>query len=238
MKCKQVRELMGAYLYGDLTPSEMKEVRLHTQECAECRQDLESRGKTISLLSDKIPALDDNARQQIAWSVRGAVRARRSLLRSWLAPICALAGIVLIGFTAGRLLNSHESSPGVQANRLGHSGAPKAVVKVTEEEQTAEAKDQEKTGRNQASKQGRTRKRWRSITDNMAEISNYGERFVRPAVVGSRNGNQQPNKAIAPEEPARVVPGHDSSKASGERTKLPAPTDLNNAQTAPGSTGE
>ena len=51
MKCRHVREMMGAYLYGDLDADDMREVRMHTQECVDCKEDLESRGRVISSLA-------------------------------------------------------------------------------------------------------------------------------------------------------------------------------------------
>ncbi len=73
MKCRQAQELMGAYLYGDLAPEEMRELRLHAQDCALCREDLAARGRVVSSLSDATPELSDEDRQRIAWSVKGAV---------------------------------------------------------------------------------------------------------------------------------------------------------------------
>ena len=73
MKCRQVRDLMGAYLYGDLAPEEMRDLRVHAQDCALCREDLATRGRVVSALDDEAPILTDEERQRIAWSVKGAV---------------------------------------------------------------------------------------------------------------------------------------------------------------------
>jgi anti-sigma factor RsiW len=74
MKCKQAQDLIGAYIYGDLAAEEMRDLRVHTQDCALCREDLASRGRIISALDDTVPMLTDEERLRIAWSVKGAVR--------------------------------------------------------------------------------------------------------------------------------------------------------------------
>jgi len=109
MKCRQAQEFMGAYLYGDLAPDEMRELRVHAQDCVLCREDLATRGRVVSSLGDASPALSDTDRQRIAWSVTGAIRKREVRTRPLvlrLAPTFALAAAVLAaGFVAGRMAN-------------------------------------------------------------------------------------------------------------------------------------
>lgn len=131
MKCKRVRGLMGAYLYGDLEAGEMMEVRLHAQDCEECAGDLASRGQALSMLDDAAPELTDDEREQIAWSVRGAVRTAcspRGVASRW-APALAIAAALCVGLGIGAVIGSHlgntHRSPG------DHSALPK--VEITED---------------------------------------------------------------------------------------------------------
>lgn len=109
MNCRQAKELMGAYLYGDLEPDQMRKLRIHAKDCTGCREDLLSRGKAVSALSDAVPTMSDADRERIAWSVKGAVRSRQAYttpLIVRLAPTAALVAIVLLaGFFAGKITN-------------------------------------------------------------------------------------------------------------------------------------
>jgi len=143
MKCRQAQELMGAYLYGDLSPEEMRDLRLHTLECAVCREDLAARGRVVSSLSDATPKLSDEERQRIAWSVKGAVTRRRFEERPLivrLAPAVALAVAVLVaGFALGRV------TPQVGKNAAAREPTKQDVVsqaqvEVTEKTPPAETK--------------------------------------------------------------------------------------------------
>lgn len=115
MKCRQAQVLIGAYIYGDLAPDEMKELRVHAQECALCREDLASRGRVISSLDDNVPALTDEEKQRIAWSVKGAVRREEFVQRplfSRLVPTFALAGVLVAGILVGRyVISRSQPSP-------------------------------------------------------------------------------------------------------------------------------
>lgn len=115
MNCRQAKDLMGAYLYGDLEPDQMRELRIHAKDCTGCREDLLSRGKVVSALNEAVPAISDADRQRIAWSVKGAVRSQQTYetpLIVRLAPTVALvAAVLLTGFFAGKITNrpSHQA---------------------------------------------------------------------------------------------------------------------------------
>ena len=133
MKCRQAQELMGAYLYGDLAPEEMRELRVHAQDCALCREDLATRGRGVSCLNDAVPTLSDADRQRIAWSVKGAVRKQEAkgrplILR--LIPALGMAAVVLAaGFVAGRLATR---SPQQTARAHKAYEPPRAKIEVKE----------------------------------------------------------------------------------------------------------
>ncbi len=147
MRCSQAQELMGAYLYGDLTPDEMRNLRLHTQECALCREDLTTRGRVVSSLSDATPELSDTDRQRIAWSVKGAVNRQRLenrplILR--LAPAMALAAAVLIaGFTLGRVTPHTTKQVANSRTPQKNQAISDAKVEITEKSPKSSDKTEE-----------------------------------------------------------------------------------------------
>lgn len=122
MKCRQAQDLIGAYIYGDLAPEEMRDLRLHAQECALCREDLASRGRIISSLDDNVPELTDEERQRIAWSVKGAVRKEQFQQKPFmlrLVPTFAVAGVLIAGILVGRhMLTRTEPSHSRMAKDL------------------------------------------------------------------------------------------------------------------------
>lgn len=132
MKCKQVQELMGAYLYGDLSANELMQVRLHMQSCRECASDLESRGRILSTIDDTAPQLSEEEKQNMIWAVKGAVRnqPQRWSFRLRPAPAFALAVLLVAGIAAGTLIGSHsgKSPPG-----SGQPPTAKAKVKIQEQ---------------------------------------------------------------------------------------------------------
>lgn len=134
MKCRQAQELMGAYLYGDLAPEEMRELRVHAQDCTLCREDLATRGKVVSSLGDVTPELSDADRQRIAWSVKGAVRKkearnRPSIFR--LVPALGLAAAVLAaGFMAGRFA-TRTPQHAAHSAKASDQSKPKIEIKET-----------------------------------------------------------------------------------------------------------
>jgi len=126
---------MGAYLYGDLGPSEMRELRLHTQECTACRDDLASQGQVISALSDSIPVLSDQERERIMWSVKGAIGKRETERRPLMlrfAPAISLAAVLLVGIGIGRLIDFRGSHPSPDAKQRTAHVLPQARVTIKE----------------------------------------------------------------------------------------------------------
>lgn len=116
--CKKIAGMIGAYIYGDLTPDEMRYVRLHAEECRECSQEIEARIKAIALVPTDIPTLTDKERQRVAWTVKGAVRARQErrgfrLLRPTFAQGFALASLLVAAFAGGAILGYSKIPPKV-----------------------------------------------------------------------------------------------------------------------------
>ncbi|MEN6356917.1 MAG: zf-HC2 domain-containing protein [Armatimonadota bacterium] len=241
MKCRQVRKLMGAYLYGDLEPEDMRDIRLHTQVCEQCRADLESRGMVVSSLNAQAPVLDDQDKQQLARSVKKAIdesgRDNLGLNRAnepgaalwWWRPASAvaLAGFVLAGFAIGRHIGS---SGGLFAgsSRSAINNSNKARVTITEAAPAAR-QDNDKTSASRDGHQSISRSK---KIENMAD---YARRMAVPAVTGptDRNSNNDKRKSVIPDEPVSVAGQSDIKKEQEKKdaTKLPKPTGLNDAQT-------
>lgn len=233
MKCNKVHRLMGAYLYGDLEPEDMRDIRLHIQVCERCRADLESRGHVISSLSMQTPSLSDNEKEWLADSIKQKIAVSRldsidepKAINWWLrpAPIVGLAALVLIGFAFGRHLGSGGNPFVSQKKTTG-----KAKVTITEAaSESPSSRASEPSGRKDNQDQSRSKK-----IENMAD---YARRMALPAVTGptDRNSNNDKRKSVIPDEPVSVA-GQSEIKKEQEvkdATKLPKPTGLNDAQTA------
>jgi len=109
MKCNDIRDLIGPYLYGDLSPEEMRAVRTHAQLCETCREDTSTQGMLIGSLGNRAPELTDDERQRILWSVKGAVRAQereRYIFGFRFSPAYALAAAVIIGMVAIKVVDT------------------------------------------------------------------------------------------------------------------------------------
>lgn len=127
--CKKIADMLGAHVYGDLSPDEMREVREHIEECGKCAEDLKSRIQVASLIPSQVPALSDEDRQRIMWSVKGAVRASEEKVRPRLwKPIfvgslaaavllIALVGTGQIKGTRGRKVTANATRTQTDASR-------------------------------------------------------------------------------------------------------------------------
>ncbi|MHB9035172.1 MAG: anti-sigma factor family protein [Armatimonadota bacterium] len=230
MKCKQIREMMGAYLYGDLEPQDMREVRLHAQDCEACRADLESRGLVVSSLGNEAPTLSDAERQRIAFNVKSALRAAQPKTAVWWlrpASAVALAALVLVGFAVGRHIGT-KGSPFADPGQSAKENSVKPVVTITE------APTQ--SGDNMQPNETPGTKGERSRSKNITNMANFARRMIAPAVTGptDRKLDQNKRKMVLPDEPVQVVTPSEANEKQGDKTetKLPKPNGMNDAQTA------
>lgn len=221
MKCKKARELMGAYLYGDLEPEDMREIRLHTQECEECRADLESRGHIVSSLSGEAPVLADNDRERIFRSVRaGDVKTAIWWLRP--ASAAALAALLLAGFAIGRHIGTGSNSPRSAIKSFAKKPS-KAIVTITEAPSPNSQDENQQSGQRSAK------------SKSVSNMADYARRMAMPAITKTdRNNNADKRNQIVVDEPVQVVNPVEQRKApeSDSKTKLPKPTGLNDVQTS------
>lgn len=232
MKCKQVRELAGPYLYGDLTPEEMKQVRLHTQECECCRNEIRSQGAVISAIPAEAPELTDEDRQRIAWTVKGAIWAgeqERQTSRFRFPLAYALAGAVVIAMIAIQVKGIMHKQPRI----------PESNVVITEV-----TKPKPKNNSN-VDKPELTKPE----ADTQANIPDYpvyvGHRHRRTHIAQDLNAlrnfapvaarNREKPAVAKPEPPANeaTTPENPKVRVDNGDVKLPEPTSSNDAQTAP-----
>ncbi|MGI6295616.1 MAG: zf-HC2 domain-containing protein [Armatimonadota bacterium] len=237
MNCRQAKELMGAYLYGDLDPDQMRDLRLHAKDCACCREDLLSRGKVISALNDSVPAISDTDRQRIAWSVKGAVRnqqAYKTPLIVRLAPTAALVAVVLLtGFFAGKITNR----PSNQAKAIDKKPTRAAVTVEVKEMQAPKGKAVEPAAQ--------LIEVLKAI--NLPAAMTGGSRETTPGRGQSEQRHYKPaptSDAAVVDAPAKTKPSADrkessesmqnsEAKVEAENTKLPKVTDPRSAETTP-----
>jgi len=115
---RHVHDVIGAYVYNALTPEETRQVRDHLDQCAECREDMESQASAISCIPDTSRSLTELDKERIRWSVIGAVR-REPTVRApfWgivrgLSAAAAVACIFAAGiFVGARLVGQPEGLP-------------------------------------------------------------------------------------------------------------------------------
>lgn len=98
---------MGAYIFGDLEPQEMKLVRLHAKDCSACYQDLIIRTQVSINLGESTPTLSSEDKLMIARGVRNRIQIEETSnigVFSKLIPTLGLCGLMVIGFGFGRLI--------------------------------------------------------------------------------------------------------------------------------------
>lgn len=242
MKCKQARDLIGAYLYGDLAPEEMRELRVHAQDCALCREDLASRGRAVSALDDATPVLTDEERQRIAWSVKGSVR-RKQLetkpLALRLLPALGIATVLVAGVAVGNYFVTRSDKPKSLAQK------PPARVDVREVRPPTDKNDKtaEKISEMLQSlfntgvvAPGRSTASDRSFGPEHSPLPGTQPFFrpIEPAPVriAPEHTPAAPDSAAAPKDSGEDVKNPDTGTDS-EATKLPAVTDPKSAETTP-----
>jgi len=231
MKCKRIQEMMGAYLYGDLAPDELREVRLHTQGCAVCKEDVESRGKVLAAIPSAAPELSDDERMQIAWGVKGALKngaqAREGFRWGYVA---AVATVALAGLAVAAIVVYNSSRPLSSMQARQRSASP--VVSIREERRAPPKKPTivpETQARTPATSTGEEERRPASgdrAPDIRRQLANFTAMTTR---------HDPRKRKLAVDKPAGVVEqpqlGEPAPPREGE--KLPKPTDPNDAQTAP-----
>ena len=236
MKCKRARELMGAYLYGDLTPEQMRELRLHVSDCEQCREDLRTRGIVVSSLDTEVPQLDESERQRIAWSVKGAVKAQareRRVFGFRIAPTFAVAAILIAFILTGAWITTRQSEPAITAEQVQKDGAQENIVKVQPAPEPANTNGGvlEQNGEKTASTPQTPDDQPAIVIDRIPIVP--AARVIARPTHRSMENPERP-KTVIPDAPLPVVQDiEDMPEAPAkEETTLPEPSDLNDAQIA------
>ncbi len=227
MKCKQVQELAGAYLYGDLAPQEMRAVRMHAQQCQTCREDFRTRGAVAASIPNSAPELTEEDRQRIMWSVKGAIKAQppaRMLFGFRFSPVYVLAAAAVVVIVGVKVVSSLPHS---------HENAPRATVRVWEEHSPSPTKDAHVTAKNN---DGDTTK----IPERKNIRLDIGKMLHRKPMVGTISRDMQHKRPVVtpPEAPVPVLetPQTPDVKMENNDTMLPNPNESNNAETTPSET--
>lgn len=233
MKCKQVRELAGPYLYGDLTPEEMKQVRLHTQECECCRNEIRTQGAVLSAIPADGPELTDEDRQRIAWTVKGAIRAseqERQTSRFRFPLAYALAGAVVITMIAIQVVGTMRHQPRISEANVIITEVTKPKPKNNSHVDKPEFPKPETDTQANASDTP-VYKEHRHRRAHFAQGLNV-LRSVAPMATSRKRGKPA---VVKPEPPANeaTTPENPKVRVDNGDVKLPAPTSSNDAQTAP-----
>lgn len=241
MKCDQIRDLMGAFLYGDLSADEMREVRAHAQGCGECKRDLEARTGVVAAISDRAPALTDAERQRIAWAVRGAVSrapVREPTGRRWL-PAFGLAMALVAGIALGTAINlvvAGRRNP--ESQEAKHHSKPRVVVQVKEEpvRHPAKQKTEIAVGNGDSSTKQQDSDAVR-MTNALTQAVTTAIR--RGTAVAVTRGQRKPDGTLG-EKPARTQPEEKPVEmaAPPAGAKVPLPKGPNDVRTTVTDEGE
>ena len=108
MGCEEFKQLLDAYVDGELSPAEMDALRAHAKACEACREEL----MAAQLLKETLAHMDDDLtvplQAQAAW--RSAVRAeagkgKRQQTRKWMRACSALAAALVVALGVGLTAN-------------------------------------------------------------------------------------------------------------------------------------
>lgn len=232
MNCKQTSKLMGAYIYGDLPPEQMQEVRTHANECTRCREDLSSRKAAVAAIPGQVPELTDAEKQRIEWFVKGALsrQSEHPRVSRWMVPALGGAAAVAAGLAIAVLLASGGTKP--IPVRPEKSSASKAVAKVRREPSEHPTAESAETARVKKPQSG---------PPDALSIAETVTRAVGAAVrtgagVASASRGSSHNKPILPGKPAEEVPTVEEDIKDEPQEKpltLPEPAGPLDARTAP-----
>ena len=239
MNCKDIKDLIGPYLYGDLSPEEMRAVRTHAQLCELCREDVGAQGALIGALANRAPQLTDDERQRIVWSVKGEIRARereRHIFGLRFSPAYALAAAVIVGMVAIKVVGT------ISARNVPKT-EPVVIVKKVEtpkppNHDSENNRNRENPANRQAAAPGETGNK-DSSSEGIARIFEGagGARNMLPlgTLVDRHMDNEWHTRGL-PDVPAPVVNPLGTPDVildeNGE-TKLPPPTGSKDVQVTP-----
>lgn len=129
MKCSACEARLTAYLEGDLSPGDAQSIETHLKDCAACRA-LADDVRAVDVRLEGLRGIEP--RPDFTHSVMAAVVAlplpKPSRIRArWFIAYLAAAWALLIGLTAGRVINWQHAFAAV-ATEVGKLGAAGSVL--------------------------------------------------------------------------------------------------------------
>ncbi|KPK79436.1 MAG: hypothetical protein AMS25_12635 [Gemmatimonas sp. SM23_52] len=130
---------LHAYLDGELSEGQRREVEGHLASCAECQARLEQATALGQRVSELMAELEPGPVQAPAWreiEARAAARQARTPRRGWVRPSLAWAASIAVAFTVGWFSRSYWSDmPGpLDVARTAEAPAPTARREAAEQE--------------------------------------------------------------------------------------------------------
>lgn len=133
MACKEIREMISAYVDGEASPEEVREVREHLRACAECRsveQQMRALGVGVARAEAHVP---DEFRDRLfaRMEKEDLLPKRRSIFAfsvRWAAvPLAAAAALALYAMSSREILREFSPTvrpPQVARQTTGPANAP------------------------------------------------------------------------------------------------------------------
>jgi hypothetical protein len=195
MNCDGVRDLLSAYLDGELSPGELLRVEQHLRRCHACADEVDSLRQTVALvasleevelpvgfhaqLHDRLVALGPPAA-----AVRrvGSATSRQRQARRWAVPAAAAAAVFAVGLTAYSTL----SSPGTGMVATSHFTNNGPVAETTQQGNTAQnptTSDPAKSG---------------EIAQNTLPATGTGTTDIKPSGTTEQQGTKQNDTPFDP----------------------------------------
>jgi hypothetical protein len=117
---RHVHDVIGAYVFDALTPEETRRVSDHLEQCAECREDMESQAAVISHIPDTGRSLTELDRERIRWSVLGTVHREQAVRKPFWGIVrgFSAAAAVACVFAAGIFVGARLVGPSERVSTL------------------------------------------------------------------------------------------------------------------------
>lgn len=241
MTCNKIKNLLGPYIYGDLSLEEMALVRRHVDNCQDCREDLRQRMAVTSALDTNVPQLNEDDVNRIKWYVKGAVSNgvhKKYSLSMRLIPAFGAVLVLILGFAFGKWLgagasvvnNTRKTSARVQSSSVAQRSVTIHDKKEVRSLATNNLKDSAHKSELRDTGQTETAKaeRYQAITDTVRNMGTVGLATTRS------NSLDRRRHVIVLEEPLPVTAESDgdNSEVRPNENKLPSTDAPNSVQTA------
>ncbi len=109
MTCKDVKEMIPLYYYGEMEDDRAGAVRVHLASCADCRKELALvSGLLEKVTVPEVPELPDKFWSRSAADIMRHVRPPRHAVPLWTAAAAAAAAVILFLLISGMNLESRK----------------------------------------------------------------------------------------------------------------------------------